>query len=70
MHRNQIRFHDQVSNHIDTRARITALLKLHLQAYQHELQAKSHRHFALVLRQLKQLIQDMGFDTSPATPND
>jgi hypothetical protein len=64
MHRNDIRFHDQVPNPVDTQARIQALLQLHIHAYKQQLQAKSQRHSALVLRQLKRLIQDAGFDTS------
>jgi len=64
MHRNDIRFHGQVPNPVDTQARIQALLQLHLQAYEQALQEKSHRHSALALRQLKRLIQYTGFHAS------
>ncbi|GAB9476026.1 Pollike protein [Globisporangium polare] len=62
MHRNDIRFHDQAPNPIETQERIAALLKLHLHAYRQALEAKSHRHSALALRQLKKLVQDAGLD--------
>ncbi|KAF1327265.1 Pollike protein, partial [Globisporangium splendens] len=70
MHRNDIRFHGQVPNSVETQARTQALLQLHIQAYKHELHVKSQRHSALALRQLKRLIQDAGFDTSTTESND
>lgn len=62
MHRNDLRFHEQAPNFIDTQARVSVLLNLHLRAYLHELEAKVHRNSTLGIRQLKSLIADMGIN--------